>query len=67
MGRPIKTQFLDFNVPSTTQGHLRTLVKKYIKKRPKRNIRKKESKITEIKKALQSTKGNSEKVEWNTV
>ena len=25
MGRPIKT--VDFNVPSTTQGHLRTLVK----------------------------------------
>ena len=28
MGRLIKRQFLDFNVPWTTQGHLRTLVKK---------------------------------------
>ena len=27
MGRPIKRQFFDFNIPSTTQGHLRTLVK----------------------------------------
>ena len=25
MGRPIKRQFFDFNVPSTTQGHLRIL------------------------------------------
>ena len=54
MGRLIKRQFLDFNVPSTTQGHLRTLVKKKIYKK----TGKKESKITEIKRALQSTKEN---------
>ena len=54
MGRPIKRQFLDFNVPSTTQGHLRTLVKK----QTKRNTGKKERKITEVKRALQSTKEN---------
>ena len=54
MGRPIKRQFLDFNVPSTTQGHLRTLVKK----QTKRNTGKKERKITEVKRALQSTTVN---------
>ena len=56
MGRLIKRQFFDFNVPSTTQGHLRTLVK--TKNKPKRNTGKQESKITEIKRALQSTKEN---------
>ena len=54
--------FFDFNVPSTTQGHLRTLVKIYVKKkkkkRPKRNTGKKERIITEVKRALQSTKEN---------
>ena len=30
MGRPIKRQFLDFNIPSTTQGHLRTSLKNII-------------------------------------
>ncbi len=63
MGRPIKRQFLDFNVPSTTQGHLRTLVKKkikknYFKKQTKRNTGKQERKIKEVKRALQSTKEN---------
>ena len=62
MGRPIKRQFLDFNVPSTTQGHLRTLVKKkkktYLKKQTKRNTGKQERKIKEVKRALQSTKDN---------
>ena len=66
MGRPIKRQFLDFNVPSTTQGHLRTLVKKkkkkkkknYLKKQTKRNTGKQERKIKEVKRALQSTKEN---------
>ena len=60
MGRLIKRQVFDFNVPSTTQGHLRTLVKrkKKTKNRPKRNTGKQESKITEIKRALQSTKEN---------
>ena len=33
MGRPIKRQFLDFNTPPTTLGHLRTLVKKKEKKK----------------------------------
>ena len=56
----IKRQFFDFNVPSTTQGHLRTLVKtkNKTKNRPKRNTGEQESKITEIKRALQSTKEN---------
>ena len=60
MVRPIKRQVLDFNVPSTTQGHAMTLVKKkrYFKNRPKRNTGKKERKITEVKRALQSTKEN---------
>ena len=62
MGRPIKRQFLDFNVPSTTQGHLRTLVKKKKKifffKQTKRNTGKQERKIKEVKRALQSTKEN---------
>ncbi len=62
MGRPIKRPFLDFNVPSTTQGHLRTLVKKkkknYFKKQTKRNTGKQERKIKEVKRALQSTKEN---------
>ena len=44
MGRPIKTQFLDFNVPSTTLGHLRTLVKKYIKKDQKETLERKKVK-----------------------
>ena len=39
--------------------------------RPKRNTAKKERKITEVKRALQSTKWNRtpkvEKPEWNTV
>ena len=62
MGRPIKRQFLDFNIPSTTEGHLRTLIKKNTKKlfkkkkQTKRNTGKKERKITEVKRALQSTK-----------
>ena len=30
MGRPIKRQFFDFNVPSTTECHLRTLVSKLV-------------------------------------
>ena len=52
MGRPIKRQFFDFNVPSTTQGHVRTLVKKVILKTDqKRNTGKKERKITEVKRA----------------
>ena len=60
MGRLNKRQFFDFNIPSTTQGHLRTLVKtkNKTKNRPKRNTGKQESKITEIKRALQSTKEN---------
>ena len=63
MGRPITRQFLDFNIPSTTQDHLRTLVKKNIKKlkklkQTKRHAGKKERKITEVKRALQSTKEN---------
>ena len=58
MGRP--RQFFDFNVPSTTQGHLRSLVKiifrrKKEKKGPKRNTGKKKRQITEVKRALQST------------
>ena len=38
MGSPMKRQFLDFNVPLTTQGHLRTVVKK---KKKKKMVRKK--------------------------
>ena len=49
MGRPIKRQFFGFNVPLTTQG---------IGKKTKTNAGKQESKITEIKTALQSTKEN---------
>ena len=63
MGSPMKRQFLDFKVPSTTQGHLRTVVKK------KKKNGKKVSKITKIKRALQSAKENSGKAgksEWNT-
>ena len=45
MGRPIKRQFFDFNVPSTTEGHLRTLVKKnFFKERDKKKKRKKKKK-----------------------
>ena len=49
MGRPIKRQFFGFNVPLTTQG---------IGKKQNKNAGKQESKITEIKTALQSTKEN---------
>ena len=48
-----------------TSGHW--LKNKNNKKRPKRNTGKQESKITEVKRALQSTKENSGKAEWNTV
>ena len=60
MGRPIKRQFLDFNVPSTTQGHLRRLVKKKIKKKntDQKETLERKSKITEVKRALQHTKEN---------
>ena len=58
MGRPIKRQFLDFNVPSTTQGHLRALVKKLLKKTDRKKHWKERRKITEVKRALQSTKEN---------
>ena len=69
MGRLIKRQFLDFKAPSTTRSHLKTLVKKNKKLKTKKKHWK-ESKITEIKRALQSTKENSGKAgkaEWNTV
>ena len=48
MGGPIKRQFFDFNVPSTTQGHLRTLVKttKNNNNNPKTNTGKQERKLT---------------------
>jgi len=57
MGRPIKKQFLDFNVPSTTQN----IGKKknsffFFFKQTKRDTGKKEGKITEVKRALQNTK-----------
>ena len=48
MGRPIKRQFFGFNVPLTTQ----------VKNNNNKNAGKQESKITEIKTALQSTKEN---------
>ena len=51
MGRPIKRQFFGFKVPLTTQGTGK-------KTKTKNNAGKQESKITEIKTALQSTKEN---------
>ena len=57
MGRPIKRQFFDFNVPSTTQGHLRTLVKKK-KKNLNRPSRKERKKSQRLKEPCKSTKEN---------
>ena len=48
---------LDLNVPSTTQSHLRTLAKNFLN-RPETKTGKKERKITEVERALQSTKEN---------
>ena len=48
---------LDLNVPSTTQSHLRTLAIFFLN-RPETKTGKKERKITEVERALQSTKEN---------
>ena len=76
MGRPIKT--VDFNVPSTTQGHLRTLVKIIFREGKKKEKKKgggkdqketleKKGEKNEVKRDLQSTLSKSGKAEWNTV
>ena len=63
MGRLIKRQFFDFNIPPTTLGHLRSLVIISFLKTKKKHW-KERKKITEVKGALQSTKENrSPKVE----
>ena len=43
MGRLIKRQFFDFNVPSTIQGHLRTLVKIIFRRKKKEKKDQKET------------------------
>ena len=58
MGRPKKRQFFDFNIPSTTHGHLQTLVKFKQQQQQRTNTGKKERKIKEVKRAPQSIKEN---------